>query len=518
MQPNIIAIMKKSIISLIILFLQFSLAHQTSAQVSQQWVERYNGPGNGIDKAVSVAVDASGNVYVTGQSMGSGTGADYATIKYNPAGVQLWLMRFDGPADSTDVPVGLVIDNSGNVYVTGYSSGGGTGFDFATVKYNTNGVQQWVQRYGTYITDKPVGIGIDQAGNVYIAGNSGSSGSSYVTLKYDPQGVLLWSQNYSPVGDLAGGSYAQSMTVDMSGNVYVTGVSYPGAAGKITTVKYNTNGVPQWAQLYGSQESLTFSITTDISGNVYIEGAYYGLGHTIKYNSFGTVKWDMPGNHNVAAIDNNSNVISAGITFNTVKYDSTGTPQWSVTYPQGGYTNAVNADASGNIYVTGYSGNDYLTVKYSPGGAQQWTESYNGPGNGDDEAVAMALDGQGNVYVTGFSMGAGTDYDFATIKYSQLTGINPISSDIPNSYSLSQNYPNPFNPSTKIKFGVPKSGGVRLVIYDAIGREVATVVNEQLNAGTYEAQWNASNFPSGVYFYKITSGDFSETKKLILIK
>ena len=94
----------------------------------------------------------------------------------------------------------------------------------------------------------------------------------------------------------------------------------------------------------------------------------------------------------------------------------------------------------------------------------------------------------------------------------------PISTEIPKSYNLAQNYPNPFNPSTKIKFGVPKNGEVRLVIYDVIGKEVATLVNEHLNAGTYESEWNASNFPSGVYFYKLVSEDFTQTKKLVLIK
>ncbi len=516
--------MKKSIISLIILFLQFSLAlHQTSAQVTQQWVARYNGPGNGIDKAVSVAVDASGNVYVTGESLGNGTGYDYAAIKYNSAGVQQWVMRFSDPADSADIPVGLVLDKSGDLYITGYSFDAATGYDFETLKYNSDGALLWARRYGAYTTDKPVGIGMDPSGNIYIAGNTGSSGSSYVTLKYNPEGDLLWSQNYNPVSDLVGGSFAQSMAVDSSGNVYVTGVSYPGAAGKITTVKYNTNGVQQWAQLYGSQESLTFSIAADMSGNVYIEGAFYGLGHTIKYSSFGSVIWDVTGNHKVAAIDNNGNLICAGFVYNAAKYDSSGSVQWSITYPHAGFANAVNTDAAGNVYVTGYSANDYLTVKYSPTGAQQWTESYNGTGNGDDEAAAMTLDGEGNVYVTGFSIGAGSDYDFATIKYSQLTGIIPISSNIPKSFSLSQNYPNPFNPSTKIRFDIPNIGqrhafDTKLIIYDAIGRVAATLVNEQLNPGTYEADWNASNFPSGVYFYKLVSGDFSETKKLVLVK
>ncbi|MBK6539067.1 MAG: T9SS type A sorting domain-containing protein [Ignavibacteria bacterium] len=84
---------------------------------------------------------------------------------------------------------------------------------------------------------------------------------------------------------------------------------------------------------------------------------------------------------------------------------------------------------------------------------------------------------------------------------------------MPNEFSLGQNYPNPFNPATKIKFELRNTSFTNLVIYDGLGREVETIVNEQLNAGSYEADWNASNFPSGVYFYKLTTGDFSKTNE-----
>lgn len=97
-------------------------------------------------------------------------------------------------------------------------------------------------------------------------------------------------------------------------------------------------------------------------------------------------------------------------------------------------------------------------------------------------------------------------------------GIINISSEIPKEFSLGQNYPNPFNPVTKIKFALHSKSFTNLVIYDGLGREVEKLVNEQLNAGSYEADWNASNYPSGVYFYKLTTGDFSKTNKMLLIK
>ncbi|HWA07361.1 MAG TPA: T9SS type A sorting domain-containing protein [Ignavibacteria bacterium] len=104
-----------------------------------------------------------------------------------------------------------------------------------------------------------------------------------------------------------------------------------------------------------------------------------------------------------------------------------------------------------------------------------------------------------------------------------ITGSITINSNYPFEFYLSQNYPNPFNPQTKIKFAVPsnvkrEASNVKLVIYDLLGREVATLVNEELKPGTYEADWDASNYSNGVYFYKIISGDFVEAKKMVLMK
>ena len=99
-----------------------------------------------------------------------------------------------------------------------------------------------------------------------------------------------------------------------------------------------------------------------------------------------------------------------------------------------------------------------------------------------------------------------------------LTGIIPISGEIPMEYKLNQNYPNPFNPNTKIVFGLPGSSHVKLVIYDILGREIAIAVNEILQAGEYSVDWNASGFPSGVYFYRLIAGDYTKTNKMVLVK
>ncbi|MFZ1459514.1 MAG: T9SS type A sorting domain-containing protein, partial [Ignavibacteria bacterium] len=97
-------------------------------------------------------------------------------------------------------------------------------------------------------------------------------------------------------------------------------------------------------------------------------------------------------------------------------------------------------------------------------------------------------------------------------------GIRQLSSGVPSHFRLSQNYPNPFNPSTKISYELRVTNYVLLKVYDVLGNEVKTLVNEKQNAGTYEVSFDASNFSSGSYFYKLVTNGFIETKKMFLIK
>ncbi|MCX6162114.1 MAG: T9SS type A sorting domain-containing protein, partial [Ignavibacteriae bacterium] len=100
----------------------------------------------------------------------------------------------------------------------------------------------------------------------------------------------------------------------------------------------------------------------------------------------------------------------------------------------------------------------------------------------------------------------------------EIIVIQNISSEVPQAFSLGQNYPNPFNPITNIKFNIAKSGNVRITVFDILGKEVAVLVNEKLNPGAYKVDFNGSNFSSGVYFYRLTAGNYAAVKKFILLK
>jgi len=106
------------------------------------------------------------------------------------------------------------------------------------------------------------------------------------------------------------------------------------------------------------------------------------------------------------------------------------------------------------------------------------------------------------------------DYD-GTFSFSDVIEINGVTVT---TIELEQNYPNPFNPSTKIKYQIANAGFVNLQVYDVLGNEVATLINKEMQAGSYELEFDASNLPSGIYYYTLNAGEFTQTRKMILLK
>lgn len=520
------------------------------SQVTQAWLQRYNGPGNGFDAASSLVLDTAGNIYVIGTSSGFTSGKDITTIKYNPAGTVQWLQRYD--AGSDDEGDKIAVDKAGNVYVTGNSSNG-TNYDYVTIKYNSMGVQQWLHRYNGPGNgdDYPTAMMVDTAGEVYVTGYSVGVGGNfdYLTLKYPSSGSLpLWNKRYNGTG--SGTDQAYSVAVDNSGNVYVTGVSYGSGTGNdYYTIKYNSFGIFLWEQRYngtGNGNDYAQKIILDDAGNVYVTGFSAGSGSgndcvTIKYNNSGVIQWtqryNAPANSNdygsYMALDAVNNLYVAGNSTGIgtsddnilIKYSSGGIQQWVQRYngPQNGdeFTTSMTIDKFGNIYVTGSSigaSNDFVTIKYNSAGILQWEQRYNGPGNFIDVSNSIAVDKTGNVYIAGDSYGSGNNDDFVTIKYTQPVGINTISNEVPSKYLLSQNYPNPFNPATNIRFDMKKGDFVSIKVFDMLGKEIENLVSEYKDAGSYEINFDASKLQSGVYFYKMETLNFIETKKMILVK
>jgi hypothetical protein len=160
------------------------------------------------------------------------------------------------------------------------------------------------------------------------------------------------------------------------------------------------------------------------------------------------------------------------------------------------------------------------SIRYKSFDGNIWTQSAQVSDASNDVTGLQkpeVADIDGSTPVFAFVGGNYTNVYFDNFSWTP-SDINEISGDLPEIYSLEQNYPNPFNPSTSIQFRIPENSFVSLKIYNVLGKEVSTLMNEEKNAGTYEVNFNASALSSGVYFYKLEAGNFVQTKKMILMK
>ncbi|OQP66535.1 hypothetical protein A3860_13710 [Niastella vici] len=591
--------------SLLIIFI-FLVPVLCFAQFKEEWVTK-DIVGNDI------AVDDNGNVYVTGFTAGTATGSDYATVKYNANGVQQWMVRYNGPGNGLDQAFSLAIDKNANVYVTGESTGSGTGLDFATIMYNANGVQQWVTRYNgpgngedgssNFISHGiPKRIAVDASGSVYVTGPSAGSGTGmdYATIRYNATGVQQWVARYN--GPSNGFDAAIALAVDDNSNVFVTGISQGvGTGNDFATVRYNSNGNQQWVTRYNgpvNNDDAARDIALDINGNIYVtgssirgfiqfEGEEFSITNylTVKYNTAGVQQWEATydgpvGQHIVSrpsalAVDGMGNVYVTGQSgfttdeedYATVKYDANGVQQWAARYTSTDFDHrafAIALDGFDNVYVTGQSDLNYTTVKYNTNGVQQWVAKGSEDLSFGAVAHSIAVDALANVYVTG---------DPVTIKYSQplavcgtkedkvmvchkgkrtlcisktdvlehlrhgdKIGECPVEEAEP-AITARQFFapgnaqpdhievfcaPNPVSTHLKISYALPVNAHVCIKVYDMMGRQITTLVDAAKQAGIHNADLNVETIGNGMYYYHITvkstNTTWSQTGKISVVK
>jgi len=543
-------------ISLILIYFVFYI--NSFSQPGTQWASAFNSYGTStLNNTVGMKTDSLGNVYVAGYgNFGGARGYDGIIIKYNSAGVILWNAYNSNLSDTLhEIVKCMTIDRKGNVYICGerrktiYFPKGSTRFsDFFTAKYNTNGTLVWDKTYDRSQYDWGLFIDVDKYGNVFVLGrtNDANSQRACTTIKYDSNGVQQWVNHYKVSG--TGDSYCVALKTDKNSNTYIEASDQ--FSSSFVTLKYNPAGTLLWTRRYNNCNSQGFAI--DNSGNILIAGISSGAGGmpqilTVRYDSLGNFNWaKIMKFANSTSVENLSitpdtagNCFAAGSIYYqtgttgfdvlTCKLSSSGDSLWTAIFDGGAVTGSkgdrgyfVNVDKTGNAFVSGisYPGSysDYLTVKYNPSGVFQWSKRYHGTNSMSSIAVSGEVDNFGNVYLSGTAQGGPSAYDFLTVKYNPLTEIKNTGNIIPVKSSLNQNYPNPFNPSTEIKFALKENGFTELKVYSSTGKEIKTLVSDFLNVGEYSCDFNAGELPSGIYFYVMTSGNFRDAKKLILLK
>lgn len=428
--------------------------------VTRLWATYYGGSSQ--DFGSYCATDATGNVYLTGQSSTNtgtiiatsgahqtviGGGADAFLVKFNSSGVRQWSTYYGG--SGTDNGTSCTSDATGNVYMAGTTnSSAGTviatagahqstynsNFDAFLVKFNSNGIRQWGTYYGGSGFDGGYSCACDATGDVYLSGYAASSTGTIIAtagahqtthggsardaflVKFNSSGVRQWGTYYggagmdegnSCVSDAAGNIYLAGFTESNTGTIIATAGAhqdtYGGGNYDAYLVKFNPSGIRQWGTYYGGTlEDRGFSCAIDANNNVFLAG-WTG-------SSTGTVI-ATPGTH--------QSVFSSNIDAYLVKFNSTGIRQWGTYYGGTGIElgYSCSTDALGNIYLTGitdtntstliattnqtvYGGsNDAFFAKINSNGIRQWGTYYGGSGN--DQGIYCATDAFGNVYLTG---------------------------------------------------------------------------------------------------------------------
>ena len=407
----------------------------SSSESSSQTYFAVTFGGTSYDVGYGIAVDSSGNSYITGYFTGTvdfgggdvtaaGSG-DIFVLKLNSDGTFQWVKTYGGTL--YDVGLGIAVDSSGNSYITGYfrgtvDFGGGDVtaagiYDIFVLKLNSSGTFQWVKTYGGTSSDGD-GIAVDSSGNSYITGffrgtvdfgggDVTSAGSNDIfVLKLNSSGTFQWVKTYGGTSF----DYGYGIAVDSSGNSYITGyfegtVDFGGgdvtAAGNkdIFILKLNSSGTFQWVKTYGSTSSdYGYGIAVDSSGNSYTTGTFEG---TVDFGG--------------------GDVTSAGGSdIFVLKLNSSGTFQWVKTFggPAADYGYGIAVDSSGNSYITGFfrgtvdfgggdvtsaGSNDIFVLKLNSSGTFQWVKTYGG--TSFDYGYGIAVDSSGNSYITGYFEG-----------------------------------------------------------------------------------------------------------------
>ncbi|NOX37601.1 MAG: T9SS type A sorting domain-containing protein [Calditrichaeota bacterium] len=369
----------------------------------------FNGSANKFDDVKDLIVDSHGNVYVAIQSDQADNTENIVLLAYDNDLNLRWRLDYDGNAGLSDVPKALALDDLGNVYLTGNSMEGNSGFtppDLLVLKISADGAQQWAYHYdGFQEYDEGIDLLVDRWGNVYVVGHSNDSQSKpdMVIIKLDSLGNEVWVDRYAGASSSNDLPVALALSADHN-SLYVTGLSNESGSMDILLLKYRSDGVRQWTRVYDNPQKTgdePDAIRVSADGRIYVAG-------TIGGSLFDTER-----------------------NFVLLQYDADGNLNWVADYNGPGDSwddlNAMALDIQGNVYVTGQSngggsGPDFATLRFNAAGQMEWEQRFSSAGDKSDQAMDIAVDEQGNVYVVGTTSIDSVGSAIAILKYDQ----NPV--------------------------------------------------------------------------------------------
>lgn len=516
-----------------------------------------------------MTTDGSGGAIITWQDRRNGKYEIFAQ-RMNSSGNAMWTTNGIPicTQDSNYNPI-IVSDGSGGAIIAWQSYRGSATSDIFAQRVNSSGAVQWTNNgvpvCVVVFEQDTISMISDGLGGAILTWQDYRSNNGFADIyaqRVNSSGAMIWTANGVSICNQAAAQRGPKLVSDGSGGAFITWFDnragnydiYTQRIGSAGAVQWTTNGV---ATCTMATDQLKPDICSDGAGGVII--TWYDYRSTTDFNIYaqrqgpsGAIVWVVDGvvmNNNVAYDQTDPKIVSDGLGGAILSWTDYRTGITADIYSQRvNSTGAVQWTATGVIICTS-AGDQIKSQLVSDGnnGAYITWQDHRNAGNADIYAQRIASNAAINWPATGFAictigfdqlnpmivsngnLGAivvwqdyrsGNNFDIYETGFniSGFVALENIGTMAPDKFSLSQNYPNPFNPATKIKFALPNGSFTKLVVYDALGKEVETMLNQQLAAGSYEIILDGMNYTSGVYYYKLTAGDFVETKKMVLVK
>jgi len=521
--------------------------------------------GANRDAAYSIAIQSDGKIVVAGLSS-DGAKNHFAVVRYTSTGTLDNTFDSDGivttVVGSSDNPAySVAIQSDGKIVVSGYAHIG-LNDDFAVVRYNSNGSLDTGFGTGGIVTTNfgsgvaagnSVAVQLD--GKIVVAGyyNTGGMANDFAVVRYNSDGSLdntfdTDGKVTTAIGSVSDVGY--SVAIQSDGKIIVGGYAHIGTTDDFAVIRYTSAGAldntfdadGKVTTDFGSGTDWGYSVALQLDGKIVVAGFGYSSGTKIavaRYNSDGTLDtgFDTDGKvttaigssgdyGNCVALQSDGKIVVAGNSyvngsdadFAVVRYSGSSgpLPVELVSFYANVSKNKVELNWKTATEVNNYG----FEIDRQPGSRQSAVSNWdkigfvqgNGNSNSPKEYSFTDQAAMSGSYTYRLKQ---VDND-GTFKYSETVEVTV--GQIPNDYSLNQNFPNAFNPSTTIAYDVPETSSIRISVYDILGKEIKLLVNAEKNPGHYEIIFDAKELAGGIYYYTIKVGEFSQSRKMILLK